>query len=107
MKNYKFSLPVILITIALLALYGIFSYIVVIKVQNAVFLSSINQGIVEINVKLNDIEAKLHPYSPRHYKKVYQGKQKEAVSVSDSHRLSGNRGFIIKNGNPAPSCEAP
>ncbi len=107
MRKYKFLLLVILIAAASISLYGLFSYIVVIKVQNDVFLSSINQSISQINLRLKDLESTLKPGIRRHYKKVCREEEKNILAESSSHRPSGNYGLVIKNGNSTLSSRAP
>lgn len=78
-QNYKFMLLAVLIVVVCLSLYGIFSYILVIKVQNEVFLSTINQSIVQINSRLKDLESTVkpgRPHHPRGPKRAYREKRK-------------------------------
>ena len=102
MKNYRFILVAISSGAALLLLYGLLSYTAVVKMQNDNLLSFVNQSISQLSLKLNALESVVKTSGHYRLKKVYPRKQKNPLPESDSRRLGGNRGYLIKNGKSTP-----
>jgi len=101
-KNYKFILSAILSGAALLFLYGLLSYTAVVKIQNDNLFSFVNQSISQLSLRLTKLESVFRTNGHYRLKKVYPRKQKNPLPESDSRRLGGNHGFLIKNGKSTP-----
>ena len=99
-RKPKVFLSGLLLGIITLTIIILFNYVAFLKQENYIFLTNINESILRLQKSLNDLEKEMTGKLKAQLRPIII--KKDIKNHLDTERdSSGNRGFIIRNGQPS------